>query len=125
MPPEETRYDVIGGVSIGAYNAAIFATYEIGDEKAAAEKVYSLWDGISTSEFLDYYSPRILAPFQHTSLLSNKPMEDTLAEILGDKPFIRDLSILSVDINKGQVIVFDETMSLEDRIQGVMASGSV
>ena len=35
------------------------------------------------------------------------------------------MSILSVDINHGQVIVFDETMSLEERVQGVLASGAI
>ena len=36
MPEEELRYDYVTGVSIGAVNASIFATFEKGDEKSAA-----------------------------------------------------------------------------------------
>lgn len=36
LPEEELRYDYVTGVSIGAVNASIFATFEKGDEKSAA-----------------------------------------------------------------------------------------
>jgi predicted acylesterase/phospholipase RssA len=34
---------VVVGVSIGAINAAVLATYEKGDEKAAVRKMTKLW----------------------------------------------------------------------------------
>ena len=37
MPHKEIKYDYIAGVSIGAYNAAQFATFQIGSEKEAVE----------------------------------------------------------------------------------------
>ena len=37
MPPGEMEYDYVAGVSIGAYNASILATYPIGKEKEAID----------------------------------------------------------------------------------------
>ena len=37
MPPGEIEYDHVAGVSIGAYNASVIATYPIGSEKEAVD----------------------------------------------------------------------------------------
>ena len=37
LPPEEVMYDYIGGVSIGAINASVLASYAPGEEKEALE----------------------------------------------------------------------------------------
>ena len=39
VDPKEMEYDVIEGVSIGAFNAAFLSTFEKGEEKAALEKM--------------------------------------------------------------------------------------
>jgi len=43
MPLEEVAYDYIAGVSIGAINASIFATFPRGEEKEAAEEIRKLY----------------------------------------------------------------------------------
>ena len=37
LPPKESMYDVISGVSIGAINAVGFSFFEKGDEEAASQ----------------------------------------------------------------------------------------
>ena len=37
MKPEEIRYDYVAGVSVGAVNASIFATFPPGEEKEAID----------------------------------------------------------------------------------------
>ena len=39
LPPQEVAYDVVAGVSIGAIAASTIATFRIGDEKRAIEKL--------------------------------------------------------------------------------------
>ena len=43
MPANEIEYDYIAGVSIGAYNASILATFPIGDEKEAIDYMLEHW----------------------------------------------------------------------------------
>ena len=44
MEPEETEYDYVAGVSIGAANASVFATFPKGQEKEAIEHMAKLFD---------------------------------------------------------------------------------
>ena len=87
MPPEEVMYDYVGGVSIGALNASILASFPRGEEKEAVKTMYSVYDGRATSELFDFYTPKLLAPFQNTALADNKPLMDVLEETLGGRPF--------------------------------------
>ena len=63
MPAEEIDYDYIAGVSIGAVNGSIFATYEKGQEKLAAKSIASLYETYTSAELFSFYSPWFLAPF--------------------------------------------------------------
>ena len=63
MPPEEVMYDYIGGVSVGAMNASIIASFPPGEEMEAVETMESVYAGKATSELFDFYTPSVLAPF--------------------------------------------------------------
>lgn len=110
MPPEEIMYDYVGGVSVGALNASIMASFAPGEEKIAVETMASVYEGRATAELFDFHTPRLIAPFRKSSLADNAKMKQLLEKTLGDRPFKRCLSILSCDLNSGQVIIFDETM---------------
>ena len=43
MPPGELEYEYVAGVSIGAYNASILATFPIGKEKEAIDMMMEDW----------------------------------------------------------------------------------
>lgn len=43
MPPGELEYDYVAGVSIGAYNASVLATFPIGKEKEAIDAMMEDW----------------------------------------------------------------------------------
>lgn len=74
MAAEDIRYDYVSGVSIGAVNAAIFALFPPGEEKEAVDLIVTLYDGHSSSNFYDSYSPRIFAPFVHDSISDNSKL---------------------------------------------------
>ena len=44
MPPEEIEYDIVAGVSIGAYNASLFSIFPQGKEKDAVKLMTENWD---------------------------------------------------------------------------------
>merc|ERR1711935_1001231 len=47
VPTEEVAYDAISGISGGAVNAAILASYAKGDEKAAGARMEKFWKDAS------------------------------------------------------------------------------
>ena len=71
MPPEEIMYDHVGGVSVGALNASLLASFAPGDEKKAIEVMSSVYDGRATAELFEFYKPKVLAPFKETSMADN------------------------------------------------------
>lgn len=125
LPPEELRYDYVGGVSIGAVNASIFSLYDKGNEKEAARFLHELWSGRSTSEFFHFRDWWPIKAFSESSVADNGPFRDILDGIFGTKHFKRKLSIMSSDLNTGQTIIFDETMSHDERIDSIISSTTV
>ena len=53
LEPVDIAYDVLAGVSIGALNAAMFATFERGEEAKAIEKLVSIWQSYAITELWD------------------------------------------------------------------------
>jgi len=117
MPVEELEYDYVAGVSIGAVNAAVIATFEKGEERQAAEYLSSLYEGKSSKGFFEFRSPLIIKSFTENSLADNTNFTKKIAnEYLGDKPWKRKISILAADLLSGQPVFFDETLSVKERI---------
>ena len=87
MPAHEMMYDYVGGVSVGALNAAVLASYAPGEEREAVEMMQSLYEGHATAELFDFHTPRLLAPFKESSLADNAKLKDQLRDALGDRPF--------------------------------------
>ena len=57
--------------------------------------------------------------------MNNDGLADLLQQKLGDKPFQRKLSVLSADLMTGQVVIFDETLTNEERVQSIISSTSI
>lgn len=64
MPAEEMMYDYVGGVSIGAINASIIASFAPGQEREAIDTMSKVYEGRATAELIDFYKPKVLAPFR-------------------------------------------------------------
>ena len=63
MPAEEIQYDIIAGVSIGAINASLLATYPKGEEQEAKDFLFNMFHGHTSDELFKLKSPVFLAPF--------------------------------------------------------------
>ncbi len=84
-----------------------------------------LYQKYTTSDFFEFYDPWWTAPFTQKSLVSNESFQRLLNEIMGTKPFKRNLSMLAADLTNGQVVIFDETLPVSDRTQKIIASTSI
>ena len=71
MPSDEVMYDYVGGVSVGALNAAIFATTEPGKEQEAVDMLEDYIIGHDSSEYYDMRPNKFVAPFVHDSSADN------------------------------------------------------
>jgi len=125
MPSWLIDYTHVAGVSIGAINASFFSVYPRGQEKEAAAAISHLYDTNTTEDLFHWFSPIILAPFQHNSLADLSPLGDVIKQYLGDRPFARKLSLMICDLNKAQPLIVDETMTSEERVQMILASASI
>ena len=63
MPAEEIQYDIIAGVSIGAINASLLATYPKGEEQEAKDFLFNMFHGHTSDELFSLKSPVFLTPF--------------------------------------------------------------
>ena len=55
LPAEEVAYDVVAGVSIGAIAASTIATFPIGREKDALEKLNKQWQTNTVKDILEMW----------------------------------------------------------------------
>ena len=69
--------------------------------------------------------PKWYSIFMYDSLKDNSAFKQRFAEFLGDKEFVRKLSVLSVDNDSGQVYMFDETLGHEERVELIASSGAI
>ena len=50
LPAEESQYDVISGVSVGAINAVGFSLFPKGEEKEMSEFMTGLWTNLTNGD---------------------------------------------------------------------------
>ena len=125
MPTTELFYDYVAGVSIGAVNASVFATFPLGEEKEAARYVASMFDGASSDGLFEMYSPLIIKAFTMSSLSDNSNFKNQVAAKLEGRPWQRKVSIIAGDIITGQAVFFDESVPMEERVEAVVSSTSI
>ena len=82
LPPEEVQWDVITGVSIASYNAAVLAHYEIGDEKAASEDLLTQWRSINRSNIYQNWNYGPIYGLLYSSGLFDNSVERDRYQVL-------------------------------------------
>jgi NTE family protein len=92
MNSTEIQYDIVEGVSIGAWNAGYLASFAKGDERQAVEILERGWLDNPVGSL--YKQWPIIGPFQcfwKTSVLDNSPMSDYLEDYFNNNPLKRAL----------------------------------
>lgn len=77
-------------------------------------------------DYFDFWPWKIIEPtFTKKSFLDNSGMLRIMEELLSDRSFQRKFSYLTVDVNTGQAVIFDETTPIEIRNKSILASASL
>ena len=101
LSANDTRYDVVAGVSSGSINAAALSQYALGDESKWVADMTTFWESFTTD---DFYKSRfldgIVALLDEPGYYNTEAMESTLQKLIPAKPQ-RNVVIGTVDLETG------------------------
>ena len=125
IPPEETTYSIITGISIGAINGCIGVGYPVGQERQMAEHIHEFWTSFSgPEEFItNYFGGTFFAQFFHNSLYNNANELVTIRKWAGDT-IRRNLTVAATNYNTGKFTSFSQDLGMETLTRGCYASSA-
>jgi len=129
LTAEEASWDVISGISVGSFNAAMIAVHEQGKEKQAGDLLLEEWRKITGGNYLFQQWPWggvIRGLFFETGLFDTTPMLETITNFLNSSGLKRTLVLGTVDAETGDYFVYDnKSLSDNEKVRdGVMSSGA-
>jgi len=120
----EVHYDYVSGVSVGAINTAYFSIFDFGQEKEAVKSMEAMY--LTNAPLFEFWPTYVFEPFWKDSIIDPSQLYDKLHVLLNNKPYKRKISIQSVDVNTGKIIIFDETIKDDEmRAKVVLSSASI
>lgn len=122
---QDLTYDVVAGVSVGSLNGSGLASYAPGNETAAAEWIFGVWNDLTTSDvFTSWPGGIIQGLFWEQGIFNNTNLITFFKEKLSDKKIIKKISLGTTDMNTAQYISYDynQTELTEDYVNHVIAS---
>jgi NTE family protein len=125
LSPHEYAYDIVSGVSVGSINGALLALHEIGQEKDAVDELIDLYLTKPFTNFWSFWPMKIIEPFYKTSFVDTSKFYAFIEESLTGRDYKRMLSISSVDLKTGKIVLFDETVPEELRVKSLISSASI
>ena len=121
--PEDVQYDVISGVSFGAFNAAMIAVHKKGNESQAIEELYGIWkDSKSITAYQNWWFGPAQGAIYRGGLYDNAPWEDFLQKTLKGRGADRMMTLGAVDVGTGEYVDLVDIMTYEKLEQAVFAS---
>ena len=107
LPPDEVKYDVITGVSVGSINAMAIALHPIGQEKEAIDWMIGLWDKLTASDiYVDWPLGVSQGIFFEEGLWNNNGERDFLNKTIAnftERKIYRKVNFNTVDFDTGEV----------------------
>jgi NTE family protein len=126
LDPIDVQYDFISGVSVGAINAAFMALHSKGEEKAGIKELEEFYVNNKPQDYWNFWPYYVYEPlFTKNSVVDNSRFDDIMSWTFGDRPFKRGISMQSVDLRTGQVVIFDETTPMSVRNLAIKSSTAI
>lgn len=123
--PAEVQYDVISGVSFGAFNAAMIAVHKKGDEAAAVAELLSVWKNAkSITAYKNWWFGAAQGAIFKGGLYDNSPWQTFLQKTLKGRGSDRLMTLGAVSVANGDYIDLTDlitTEKLEDAVFAVTA----
>lgn len=109
LTPADWAYDSVSGVSGGALNAVLLASFEKGQEAAAADRMEKFWkDATQNTLYKNWFGGIARGLFFEGGLYNSAPMEDFLKKEFAGVAIHRDMDIGIVDVIDGSYKDFSE-----------------
>lgn len=128
LSPEETAYDVITGVSMGAVNAAWASQFPKGQEHQMVDELVDFWLKVHPRDvYKEWPGGYVQGMFYEPSLFNTEPGEKYLKKRLTEVPK-RYLAIGATNMNTGTFKAFNnfhQNLQVEDLLEATMASVAV
>jgi predicted patatin/cPLA2 family phospholipase len=128
LPSEETKWDIITGISVGSINTLGMSRFKKGEEKQAIEFILKLWRDVkSWKDIYKRWPLWMLDPFiRKSGLYDTAPMKVFLKNAIQDKNIERKIIIGAVNLVDGVYKTWDETTlkNDDDFIEAVASSAS-
>jgi len=126
LDPIDVQYDYISGVSVGAINAAFMALHAKGEEKAGIKELEEFYMNYRVQDYWSFWPYYVYEPlFSKNSVVDNSAFDDIMSWKFADRPFKRAISMQSVDLKTGQVVIFDETTPMKIRNLAIKSSTAI
>ena len=129
LPPEETSYSIITGISIGAVNGCMGVGFPVGQERQMAEHIYKFWNEFEGSqEFItNFFGGKYFGPYigyrYHTSLYKSGNELKTIRKWAGDT-IRRNLTVAATNYNTGVFTSFSQDIGMERLTKACYASSA-
>lgn len=107
---EQTSYTAISGVAGGAVNAAILASYPVGQEAAAVQRMQTFWENSTKQKlWMDWPAGVVQGMFAEGGIYNNQKLHDFLTQELVDiVPNQRYVDVLLTEVENAAEVDFSD-----------------
>lgn len=123
----DTKWDIITGISVGSLNAAAMAIYDLGDEHEATDFLLKQWRLIKGHGdiYQNWWGGPLYGLFAKTSLYDTSPSHKLLDQVIHDSELKRKFVLGATDIKTGIYKTWDEeSLTREDFKLAILSSGA-
>ena len=122
---EDAQYDIITGISLGAFNGAILSTFPLGQEKQAVTIIENFWSTLQGKEIYKNWPLGVVEGFLTKESLYNNSVEfKKLESYFKDKKLYRSLFIGATNAVTAEYEYFDNEILEKYGIAGAIMATS-
>lgn len=126
LDPEEVQYNVISGVSFGAFNAAIASVHEVGKEKEMIDELYSIWKNTKKIKaYSNWWFGAFQGAFFKGGLYNSAPWAGFVHDTLKGRGAAKMMTLGAVDVVTGKYHDLMDLMTSEELSEAVCAATAV
>lgn len=125
LASEEAQYDIITGISLGAFNGAILSTFPLGQEKQAASVLENFWITLKRKDIYKNWTFGAIEGFLFKESLYNNSVEyNKLETYFKDKKLYRHLIIGATNAVTAEYEYFDNEIIEKYGVAGAIMATS-
>lgn len=126
LSEDDVKYNVLSGVSFGAFNAAIASLYKVGDEKAMIDELYGIWKNTKNIKtYQNWWFGATQGALFKGGLYDNTPWINYVNKVFNGRNAEKDVMLGAVNVRTGMYHDLTNLMTDEKLQQAVNAATAV